>query len=181
MRNRSALASAFAACVAAVCILPSSALAAGPYRISDVEDDGLAVQDLSSKVEVSDHVVQVWETQLYGQTQVARTQVAQTQIARPRVVQPQVVQARFDERRTLSEFDCEHRAVRTKDVVSYRAGQVVSTEAGPWSEWRTIAPQARGELSLLTACCPHPEVAETYGSMNELKQLAWGRVSGPLS
>lgn len=166
MRNRSALASALAACVAAACILPTGALAAGPYRISDIEDDGLAVQDLSSKVEVSDHVVQVWETQLYGQTQVA---------------QPQVAKARFDERRTLREFDCEHRAVRTKDVVSYRSGQVVSTEAGPWSEWRTIAPQARGELSLLTACCPHPEVAQTYGSMNELKQLAWGRVSGPLS
>jgi len=171
MRKRSALASALAACVAAVCVLPTSALAAGPYRISDVDDDGLAVQDLSSKVEVSDHVVQVWETQLYGQTQVARTQVASAH----------VVKARFDERRTLREFDCEHRAVRTKDVVSYRAGQVVSTEAGPWSEWRTIAPQAPGELSLLTACCPHPEVAETYGSMNELKQLAWGRVSGPLS
>jgi hypothetical protein len=176
MRKRSALASALAACVAAVCVVPTGALAAGPYRISDVEDDGLAVQDLSSKVEVSDHVVQVWETQLYGQTQVARTQAAKAQVAKA-----QVTKASFDERRTLREFDCEHRAVRTKDVVSYRAGQVVSTEAGPWSEWRTIAPQGRGELSLLTACCPHPEVAETYGSMNELKQLAWGRVSGPLS
>lgn len=162
MRKRSAFAGAFAACVFAASIVPAGALAAGPYRISDVEDDAVAIQDLGTKVEVSDHVVQVWETQLYSQAQSAP--------------------AAFDERRTLREFDCERRAVRTKDVVSYRGGQVVASQAGAgWSAWRTIAPQGPGELSLLTACCPHPEVTETYGSMNELKQMAWGRVSGPQS
>lgn len=162
MRKRSAFAAALVACAFAMSALPNAALAAGPYRISDVEDDAVAVQDLGTKVEVADNVVQVWETQLYNQTQAAP--------------------ASYDERRTLREFDCEHRAVRTKDVVSYRGGQVVASQAGDgWSAWKTIAPQGRGELSLLTACCPHPEVAETYGSMNELKQMAWGRVGGPQS
>ncbi|HKR89999.1 MAG TPA: surface-adhesin E family protein [Phenylobacterium sp.] len=162
MRKRSAFAGALAACVVAASVLPAAALAAGPYRISDVEDDAVAIQDLGTKVEVSAGVVQVWETQLYNQTQAAP--------------------AAYDERRTLREFDCAHRAVRTRDVVSYRGGQVVAAQAaGGWSAWKTIAPQAPGELSLLTACCPHPEATETYGSMAELKRMAWGRVSGPQS
>lgn len=161
MRKRTAFAAMLAACVAAG-VLPARALAAGPYRISDVDDDAVAIQDLGSKVEVAADVVQVWETRLYTQTQAAA--------------------AAYDERRTLREFDCAHRAVRTKDVVSYRGGQVVAAQAGAgWSAWTTIAPQGPGELSLLTACCPHPEAAETFGSMVELKQMAWGRESGPQS
>jgi hypothetical protein len=67
-------------------------------------------------------------------------------------------------------------------VVSYRAGQQVASQAaGGWSAWRTIAPQGRGELSLLAACCPHPEASRVYGSMRELKQMAWGRATGPQS
>lgn len=163
MSKRSAFAGALLAC-ALVALGPTAALAAGPYRIADVDDDAVAVQDLGSKVEVATDVVQVWETQLYGQTQSGLQAAA------------------FDERRTLSEFDCAHRAVRTKDVVSYRGGQVVASEGDAgWSAWRTIAPNGRGELSLLTACCPHPEVAQLYASMTELKMLAWGRTQGPLS
>jgi len=167
MRKWTAFAGAFAACVVAVGLLPTRADAAGPYRISDVEDDAVSIQDLSTKVAVADHVIQLWETQLYGQTQPGEARTRKTA---------------FDEQRTLREFDCERRAVRTRDVVTYRDGQVVASQAGGgWSEWKTIAPQGRGELSLLTACCPHPEVAETYGSMSELKQMAWGRASGPQS
>lgn len=157
MRIGSAVAGAFIAAVFA-----TGAMAAGPYRIADVDQDAVAIQDLGSKVSVSDNVIQVWEVRLFDQAQ-----------AGP---------ATFDEKRTLREFDCEKRAVRTKDVVYYRSGQTVSRgpDAG-WSAWKTIAPQGAGELSLLTACCPHPEVTQTYGSINELKQMAWGRQSGPAS
>src|SRR4051794_14466027 len=87
----------------------TSATAAGPYRISDVGPDALAIQDLGSKTEVADHVVRVWETRLFEQ--------------------PQSGAAAFDEQRTLREFDCERHAVRTKDVVAYRAGRPVSQAA----------------------------------------------------
>lgn len=156
MGKRSALAAALISATFA-----TNALAAGPYRISDVDQNAVAIQDLGSKA-VSGDVVQVWEVRLYDQAQ-----------AGP---------AAFDEQRTLREFDCEKHAMRTKDVVYYRSGQVASrgADAG-WTAWKTVAPQAPGELSLLTACCPHPEAAQTYGSISELKQMAWGRQSGPAS
>lgn len=140
----------------------TGAMAAGPFRIADVGPDALAVQDLGSKTEVSEHVVQVWETQLFEQ--------------------PRAGAAAFDEQKTLREFDCEKHAVRTKDVVAYRAGRPVSqASSAGWTAWKTIAPAANGELSLLTACCPHPEVSTIYGSMDELKEMMWGRRTGPQS
>lgn len=140
----------------------TEALAAGPFRIADVGPDAVAIQDLGSKTVVSDNVVQVWETSLFEQ--------------------PQSGAATYDEKRTLREFDCEKHAVRTKDVVAYRSGRPVSqgSNAG-WTAWKTIAPAQNGELSLLTACCPHPEVSAVYGSMDELKVMVWGRRSGPMS
>lgn len=156
MRKRSAVVGAIAAAFA------TGAMAAGPYRIADVDQNAVAIQDLGSKVSVSDDVVQVWEVRLFDQAQSGPTT--------------------FDEKRTLREFDCAKHAMRTKDVVYYRSGQTVSrAAAADWSAWKTIAPQAPGELSLLTACCPHPEVTQTYGSINELKQMAWGRQDGPAS
>ena len=78
-------------------------------------------------------MVQVWETQLYNQTQAAP--------------------ASFDERRTLREFDCEHRAVRTKDVVSYRGGQVVANQAagGGWAQLAPAPIQVGASSNLNTA------------------------------
>src|SRR5579864_3934469 len=89
----------------------TDALAAGPFRIADVSQDAVAIQDLGSKILVSGNVVQVQETSLYEQPQ-----------------------SGYDERRTLREFDCEKRAVRTKVVVAYRAGRPVAQAADAgWS------------------------------------------------
>jgi len=160
MRKRSAVVGALAAAFATA--FATAALAAGPYRIADVDQNAVAIQDLGSKVSVSDDVVQVWEVRLFDQAQSGP--------------------ATFDEKRTLREFDCAKHAMRTKDVVYYRSGHTVSRAADAgWSAWKTIAAQGLGELSLLTACCPHPEVTQTYGSINELKQMAWGRQDGPAS